>query len=177
MIPALLALLVLLAAPALADAPAGASPSETFAGVWQFDRDRSDSQKPMLEALELPWFARMAMSRFTPTMRIRAAGEGLHVVTSTPIGADRKREMPCDGSQTTGEDPLGRAYTETTRWQGDGTMLLQRKIELDGGRAARIEGTWRRSGEDLLIQTVVRGAAGVPVQIRRLFRPVPDDAS
>jgi hypothetical protein len=169
-------LLLLVASPAFADAPEEAARAQSFAGVWQFDRNRSDSTKPMLEALDVPWFARMAMSRFAPKMTIRGEGDGLHIVTTSPVGDDRVRSMPCDGSETSGEDQLGRSFTETTRWQEDGSMLLQRQVEL-GARTVRIQGTWRRSGDDLEIQTVVRGADGMPFEIRRVFRPVREEAS
>lgn len=163
---------------AASDEPASAPDPTRFAGTWKLDAERSDSSLPMLEALEAPWFARRAMSSFRTTLTITSKGSGLHVRSSAPMGRSREREMPGDGSELRGEDQLGRRFVETSRWSEAGSeMLIERSVELEEGRTARIEGRWQRSGDVIEIDTRVR-AAGEPVRVKRVFqRVVLDDES
>jgi hypothetical protein len=171
------AIALLFACVAIGDEASETTRSADFVGVWEFDSDRSDSRKPMLKLLELPWYARAAMSRFTPRMTIRAEGPGLHVLTTSPLGADREQQLLGDGSEQRGQDPLGRKFRQTTRWRDDGSLQLQRSVSLESGRTAHVEGTWQRKGEDLEIMTLVRADDGEPVKIRRVFRAVLEEES
>jgi len=165
-----------IAGPALSEDATALTPSDFF-GTWQLDRARSDPTSAMLKELEVPWYARAASSSFSPTLHIVALGAGIEVTTTNPIGADETRKMPGDGSQADGVDPLGRKFTETTNWQKDGTLILRRRVELDGGRSAQITGTWTRSDKDLVIQNVIQKGEDAAVTVRRVFAPVAKNAS
>jgi len=168
-------LVLLCAAGVLADDAVALKPAD-FVGTWQLDVDRSDPTSVMLKALEAPWYARAAMSSFAPTLVIAELGTGISVTTSNPLGAAEKREMPGDGSKHEGVDALGRKFSETTTWQKDGTLLLVRSIDLGNGRSADLEGVWHRSGDDVIIDNVIRKANEAPVKVHRVFRPVAPDA-
>jgi len=87
--------------------------SGNFNGVWNFDRERSDSPDEQLLALQVPWWKRMVARRANPTMKIEHPtldGDNLGGQPSSAIWNEHislpglgsfyemKEELPLDGT-------------------------------------------------------------------------------
>lgn len=153
-------------------APATASgagdPSSAWFGRWTLDDTRSDPPEQMLDVMEVPWYLKAVAIAFTPSFRIERDGSGLVIDSKTPLGSRRQR-LTGDGDVQEGEDALGRAFRETSRWGPDGSILVHRETDLPSGKVARVDTTWRVEDDLLSNQMEVKVGDGKPFPYRRVF--------
>lgn len=157
----------------------GASPEEevpvdprsaSLAGAWILDRERSDPPTKMVEALEVPWYARPLIRASTPKFEMIPAETGLVVESSGP-GGERRQRIWADGVERSGEDRLDRSYRERSRWEGARRLVVDRWIDLPSGVVVHVGATWERQDGDLINRIRIRVGEESPFDLRRIFVP------
>ncbi len=165
-----LALLVLLGAPASAAEGVDVS---AWIGSWTLDAQRSDPPGRLLDALEMPWFARAAAKAFTPRFTLEARGGGLSMRTKTPLGT-RTQPLPADGSERQGSDHFDRTFRETSQWASPGVLVVERATNLPSGAVLHLRSKWRLDGATLRNEIEATVGSEPPFGLRRTF--VRDDS-
>jgi hypothetical protein len=126
----------------------------------------------MLKALEAPWYARAIAAAARPTLEIEVVDGGLRMTSDSPLQS-RERRLHGDGSERSEPDELGRPSRVRSRWAPDGSLAVEREIELGEGRIARVEVGWRLDGGTLTATIHVRADGRDPVRVRRVFAREP----
>jgi hypothetical protein len=142
----------------------------SLAGSWILDPERSDPPTRMVEALEIPWYARALVRAATPKFEMRPVEAGVLVERSGP-GGDRRQRIWADGVERSGEDQLERTYRERSRWEGTARLVVDRWVDVPSGVVVHIRSSWERRGGTLVNRATVRVGDDAPFDVRRIFVP------
>ena len=138
-----------------------------WAGRWRLDRERSDRDESLMIALEVSWAMRKIAAIFTPTFAVRPKDGVIEFATDTPIGS-RADRFHGDDVERDGEDLLGRSYRESSHWNSDGHLVVNRALQLDDS-TAYIEIEWAVDDETLVSITTAKIGADPELRVRRVF--------
>ncbi|GEM_PF-2332973 len=154
-------------APIAMTEPSGAT-AKDLVGVWQLDRDASDSVAPMLERMDAPWIARRMADSISPTMTVTVLpGGGLRIRNENPIRTT-EQELPLDGVAREARDAMDRRVVRSASWDSGHLVVTSRNyVEVD--RIVSVESTWTRSGDTLVIANRL-DPEGDALVIRRVFQ-------
>ncbi len=147
-----------------------------WTGRWQLDKARSDSPNEMMKAVEVPWYIRVALAAFTPTLEVSLAEDQRTLdIKSTSFLGSRTETLRGDGVANPGIDDLGRPYDQSSRWSADGgSVHIHRALHLESGRTTKIQATWSIENNTLRSTIEIERANQPPLRVRRVFARTPE---
>jgi len=132
------------------------APSQTMAanlespsrldGEWRLDWDRSDSFEPVMKALEVSWLLRKLAGVARVGLELRAVPlaedcghciRNMLVTLKSPL-SNNEIQISLDGVPRPGKDPRGRDTLDAYTWTEEGTLEMNREVELPSGKQARL---------------------------------------
>ena len=113
-------------------------------GSWKLDWNQSDSFKPAMQALEVPWVVRQMAGIVSVQLTIEVTPAecetcepSLHIRTTNPI-KDTERIVVLDGIPRPFTDVMGNGSMDQFSWDPELGMEMVRERVLDSGKAAKI---------------------------------------
>lgn len=149
---------------------AGPPPDQSaWVGTWQLDKAASDDSAPMLDAMDVPWYVRPLAGAFTPEFQVTQEGPGFAWASQTPLGS-RTQHFRADHAPYDGTDLLDRSFEQSSWWQPDGHLVVDRETTLPDGKKVDVRSEWVLAGDQLTNQMKVRPESGKPFELERVFK-------
>ena len=117
---------------------------ERLSGKWKLDWDQSESFKPAMKALEVPWLIRQMAGIISVQVTIAVAPSeceacrpSLQISSENPV-KNTSRIVRLDGVSRPFTDALGNDSMDLFTWDPEDGMEMVRERVLGSGKSARI---------------------------------------